>query len=135
MPVEVGLALELLRARVVAHHRSTRVRVLALGIVRLEVGFPVVASLEELAADAALVGGFLGSGPLTLLLDASHAGENRLNVELGKASVGAGVEIGDVARCVRFRPLGGLRSVELLGLRSEPFTGLFNFHSWGVGAL
>ena len=100
MPVEIGLALELLRARVAAHHRGARVRVLALGIVRLEVGFPVVTSLEELAADATLVGGLLGSGPLTLLLDASHAGQNGLDVESWKASVGAGVEVGDVAGCV-----------------------------------
>ena len=73
MPVEVRFSLEFLRARRASAHGRTRMGVLALRIVRLHVRFPVVAALEELAADATLVGGLLGSGALPLLLDARSA--------------------------------------------------------------
>ena len=117
MSIEVGFALELLRARIVARHCGTRVRVLALGIVRLEVGFPVVAALEEFAAHATFVGCLFGCRPLALLLDASVARET--DIESGKASVRARVEFGDVACGVIFGPFGRLRAVEIFGLRGE----------------
>lgn len=46
MPVEIGLSLELLGARRIAGHRSARVRVFALWIVRLQMRLPVVAPFE-----------------------------------------------------------------------------------------
>ena len=75
VPVKVRLPLELLGARLAADHGGAGVRVFALGVVGLHVRLPVVAALEELAADSALVSGFLGSGPLALLLDAVGAGQ------------------------------------------------------------
>lgn len=114
--IEICLALELLRAGIVAHHRGARVRVLAFGIVRLEVGFPVVAALKQLAAHTTFVSRLFWGGPLALLLDARHAGENRLHVKLGKSAIGAGVKFGNVASRVVFRPLRGLCSVQVFGL-------------------
>lgn len=73
--IQVRLSLELFGAGLAADHGCAWMRVLALRVVSLHVRFPIVASLEELAADPALVGCFLGSGPLALLLDAVDAGE------------------------------------------------------------
>ena len=80
--IQIRLPLELLGAGLVADHGGAWMGVLALRVVGFHVGFPVVASLEELAADPALVSGFLRSGPLALLLDAVDAGEGgRARVE------------------------------------------------------
>lgn len=131
MSIEVGLALELLRAGIVTHHCGTRVRVLALGIVRLEVGFPVVAALEELAAYATLVRRLFRGRPLALLLDASATWKNRLHIESGQATVRAGVEFGDVARGVGFRPFGWLCAVEIFGLSCQ-WVGIALIGEWAL---
>ena len=70
MPVQIRLSLELLRAWLIADHGSTRVGILALGVVGFHMRFPVVASLEQLAADFAVVCSFRECSPLALLLDA-----------------------------------------------------------------
>lgn len=82
MPVQVGFSLELLRAEGVADHGCARVRIFTFWVVCLHVRFPVVASLEEFAADTALMCCFLGGGPLALLLDAVDTGQNGCCVKL-----------------------------------------------------
>ena len=137
-------------------------RVLALGIVRLHVGFPVVATLEQLPADAALVRRLLRSGSLSLLLDARSTRQDGLNVESRDFTIGACGELGNVAGRVYFRPLRGLVAVDVFGLRGQsghavaviqgtlrrqsplkdvlvvgrriPFTSFFHLHSWSIGA-
>ena len=126
VPVEVRFSLEFLGAGRASAHGRTRMGILALRVVRLHVGFPVVAALEELAADATLVSGLLGRGSLALLLDARSAGEDGLHVESRKSSVGSCGKLGDVAACVGLRPIGGRRAIEVLGLGSE------GIHSRGV---
>ena len=119
MSVEVCLALELLRARVVAHHGGTRVRVLAFRVVRLHVGLPIVAALEELSAHSAFVGRFFGGGPLTLLLDPGDAGKDGLDAEARQLAVGTGVQFGEVARRVVLGPFRRLSAVDIFGLGPE----------------
>ena len=81
--VKIRLSLEFLRARLVADHGCTWVRILALRVMSLHMRFPVVAPLEEFATDPALVGSFLRCGPLALLLDAVDAGQSgRASIEL-----------------------------------------------------
>ena len=120
MSIEIGLALEFLGARCVPDHGRARVRVFALGIVRVHVRLVVVAALEEFAADVAFVSGFFGSGPLTLLLDAGDAGEDGLHVESRQSTVA--VEAGDVPGRVRFGPFA--RAVQVLGVRGQRGCGL-----------
>jgi len=96
MPVKVRLALESLAAWRVTHDGGARVRVLAVRIVCLHVGLPVVATLEELATDSALVSGLLGSGPLPLLLESADAGEDRLHIVLRHCYRLNGVHLGHV---------------------------------------
>ena len=81
--VKICLPLELLRARLAADHCCAWVRVLAFRVVGLHVRFPVVASLEEFAADSAFVGSFFRRGPLALLLDAVDTWQGgRAGIEL-----------------------------------------------------
>ena len=83
--VQIRLALELFAAGLVADHGGAGMRIFALRVVSFHVRFPVVAAFEELAADSALVGGFLGSGPLALLLDSVDAGKRgRARVIFGR---------------------------------------------------
>ena len=60
--VEVCLALEFLGTRCSPNHRRAGMRILAMRVVRLHMGFPVVASLEKFPTDCAIVCSFLGSG-------------------------------------------------------------------------
>lgn len=60
--VEVCLALEFLSAWGSPNHRRARMRIFAFRVMRLHMGFPVVASLEKLSTDCAFVCSFLGSG-------------------------------------------------------------------------
>ena len=68
--IKVRLSLELFGAGLIADHCCAWMWVLALWVVSFHMRLPVVASLKKLAADSALVGGFLRSSPLALLLDA-----------------------------------------------------------------
>ncbi len=69
MSVQVRFSLELLRACAVAVRGCAQMRIFALGIVGLHMRLPIVASLEQLSADSALMGSLLGRCPLALLLD------------------------------------------------------------------
>lgn len=113
--VEVGFSLKLLRAGSIANHGSTHMWVLALWVVSFHVRFPVVRSLEKLAADFAFVGCFFWSRPLALLLDAVEARENWLHIESWKSS-DCGMELGDVALSVVLGPLCVLAPVNVVCL-------------------
>lgn len=92
-------------------------RVFALGVVGLQMRFPVVAPLEQFAADVAFVRGFLGCRPLTLLLDARAVGQHGRHVKSRQAAVGTGVKLGDEAGGVGLGPVrawGG--TVQVVGL-------------------
>ena len=119
MSIEVGLALEFLGAGIVTHHRGTRVRILALGIVRLEVRFPVVTTLEELAANPTFMGGLFWSRPLPFLLDARYTWKDGLHIKSRKSAVCRGMKFGDVTSRVVLGPLCRLCSIQVLGLRGE----------------
>lgn len=60
--VEVCLALEFLSAWCSPNHGRAGMRIFAIWVMRLQMGFPVVASLEKFSTDCAFVCSFLGSG-------------------------------------------------------------------------
>lgn len=105
MPVKVRFPLELLLTWRIARRGGTRMRVLALWIVRLHVRLPIVAPLEQLATDSALVGRFFRSGSLPLLLDTINAWYHRLIVESWKTANRDGLLPGQVSRAVSFGTL------------------------------
>lgn len=128
MPIKIGLALELLRARYVPNHGEAWMRVLSLRVVCLQVRLPVVGAFEQFPADLAVVGGFFGSGPPTLLLYASSAWQHRVvDLETRDTTLGAGLKLAHVCYGVFLGPfrmgpvqilcLRRLRSVEVFGLR------------------
>ena len=77
MSVEVRLALKSLGAWRVSNSSRARVWILSIGIVRLHVRLPIVATLEKLSADTAFVCSFFRCCPLTLLLDPVDARQDR----------------------------------------------------------
>ena len=104
MPVQVCFSLKLLRALRVADHGCARVRVFTLWVVCLHVRFPVVASLEEFAADTALMGCFLGGGSLALLLDTIDTGQDGRCVKFRSSGFAHYAHIVAVGWGVRLRP-------------------------------
>lgn len=60
--VEVCLTLKFLGTRCSPNHRRAGMRIFAIGVMCLHMGFPVVASLEKFSTDGAFVCSFFGSG-------------------------------------------------------------------------
>ena len=111
VPVEIRLPLKFLRALRVPNLSRTRMRVLALRIVSLHMGFPVVASFKELATHLALVRSFLRSSPLTLLLNTANTRQDRCAVVGSTASAFGIVKINWVASSFGPRPVCSLCTV------------------------
>ena len=106
VPIKVGLALEFLGAWLIVNSGSAWVWVFAIRVMSLHVGLPVVAALEELAADTTIVSGFLGCCPLSLLLDPVGTGKHRSCVEARTdISTGQGIELHRIRRSGALGPV------------------------------
>ena len=68
MSVKIRLSLKFLGTGDVVDDSRARVGILAFRIVGLHMRFPIVASLEQLAADLTFMSSFLRRSPLPLLL-------------------------------------------------------------------
>ena len=77
--------------------------------------FPIVAPLEQFAADSALMCGFLRCSPLALLFDSVHTGQDGGAVE-SRLGLFANhiVEFNWVRRMAGLGPITGLASVKVL---------------------
>lgn len=105
MSVEIGLALEFLRAWCISDHSGTRMWIFPIWIVRLHVGLPVVATLEQLSADMTLVRCFLRCRPLTLLFDSVHAWQHTCGLYVSPPLVLVILQSDRIGDCARFWPL------------------------------